>query len=101
MSSTIPSVDLFFCYAHEDEQWRKKLAKHLSPLLRLGFITGWHDRQILPGTDWAHEIDTRLSTSKVIVLLVSADFIASDYCYGHDWLRSARKADPTSCGSFL
>ena len=72
------AVNIFFCYAHEDEPWLRKLEIHLSLLKRQGLISLWHDRLIGPGTDWAKAIDTHLSTASVILLLVSADFLASD-----------------------
>lgn len=75
-------VEVFYSYAHEDEGLRNELEKHLSILKRTGVITGWHDRKIIAGHDWEKEIDTRLNTAKVILLLISADFLASDYCYG-------------------
>lgn len=74
-------MEIFFSYAHEDETLRDELAKHLKNLERQGIIQSWHDRQILPGAEWDHSIDTHLDTADVILLLVSNDFIASDYCY--------------------
>lgn len=75
------AVDVFFSYAHEDEQLRDKLAKHLKLLERTGVIKSWHDRQILPGQEWDGEIDENLKTADIILLLVSDDFLASDYCW--------------------
>ncbi len=75
-------VEIFCSYAHEDKKWLQELEKHLSLLQRQGLISLWHDRLITPGTDWAKTIDTHLETASVILLLVSADFFASDYRYG-------------------
>ena len=75
------AIEVFFSYAHVDEGLRNELAKHLSILERQGIIAGWHDRRIAAGTQWADEIDTHLQTAHVILLLVSADFLASNYCY--------------------
>ena len=86
-------IELFFSYAHKDERLRDELAKHLSLLVNQGFITGWHDRRIPAGTEWAGEIDTRLETSQIILLLVSADFMASQYCYGIEMQRSIERHD--------
>src|SRR5438128_1203057 len=74
-------VKIFFCYAHEDEMLLNKLKTHLSPLRRMGLINMWYDRNISAGTYWEREIDSHLNTSNVILLLVSPDFIDSDYCY--------------------
>ena len=49
-------VEVFFSYAHEDESLRDELEKHLAVLKREGYISGWHDRQIPPGSEWAGEI---------------------------------------------
>src|SRR5262249_46305512 len=76
------SVTLFYSYAHKDEMLRDELEKHLSTLRRQGVIAEWHDRKITGGTDWAQAIDTQLTTASIILLLISPDFIASDYCYG-------------------
>lgn len=72
---------VFFSYSHKDESLRDKLDIHLSSLRREGLIEGWHDRKILPGADWATEIDQNLAHADIIVLMVSANFIASDYCW--------------------
>ncbi|WP_437807808.1 toll/interleukin-1 receptor domain-containing protein [Sorangium sp. So ce1078] len=75
------SVEIFLSYAQADEPLRAELEKHLAGLRRERIIEAWHDRKILAGADRAREIDARLSSSDVILLLVSPDFIGSDYCY--------------------
>ena len=75
-------VRIFYCYAHEDKDLRDQIDKHLGILKRGGKVIVWHDREILAGTDWKREIEEKLLTANVILLLVSADFITSDYCYG-------------------
>src|SRR5712692_5381827 len=82
MGAALTPVEVCCSYAHEDEAWRQKLETHLSLLKRQGLVSLWHDRLIRPGTDWTKAIDTNLETASVILLLVSADFLASDYCYG-------------------
>ena len=74
-------VTIFCCYAHEDEQLLNKLKTHLKPMQRQGLIDVWHDRDISAGMEWEREIDTHLNTAQIILLLVSPDFINSDYCY--------------------
>lgn len=74
-------VKIFFCYAHEDELLLNKLKSHLSPLQREGLIDVWHDRDISAGAEWEKEIDINLNTAQIILLLISPDFLASDYCY--------------------
>ena len=75
-------VKIFFCYAHEDEPLLNKLKAHLRPLQRQGLIDVWHDRDISAGTEWEQEINKHLNDAKIILLLVSPDFMDSDYCYG-------------------
>jgi hypothetical protein len=77
-------VIVFYSYAHEDESLRNELEKHLSLLQRQGLIATWHDRKIVPGTDWAHAINSHLNEAAIILLLISPDFMASDYCYGNE-----------------
>lgn len=79
---------LVFSYAHADEALRNELQKHLSGLQRLGLIRTWHDRRILAGQDFAAEIDQHFETADVVLLLVSPDFIASDYCYNIEMTRA-------------
>jgi TIR domain len=74
-------IEVFFSYAHKDEELKNELVKHLSILKRQGVITAWHDREITAGTEWAGEIDRHLNTAHIILLLISSDFLASDYCY--------------------
>jgi len=80
-SASQQAVEVFFSYAHRDEDLRDELANHLRLLERQRIIAGWHDRRISAGDEWAGEIDTHLQTARIILLLVSADFLASDYCY--------------------
>jgi hypothetical protein len=76
-----PSIEVFFSYAHEDEVLRDALATHLRLLEPQRVIAGWHDRRIPPGGEWAGAIDAQLQRAQIILLLVSADFLASDYSY--------------------
>jgi tetratricopeptide (TPR) repeat protein len=84
-------AEVFYSYAHKDEMLRNELEQHLKLLQRQGLIISWHDRQILPGTDWAQAIDTHLKTASLILLLISSDFLASDYCYGIEMQRALER----------
>jgi hypothetical protein len=79
---------VFFSYSHRDETLRDELEKHLSILKRQGFIETWNDRRIIAGTDLKHEISQNLETADVILLLVSSDFLDSDYCYDIEMKRA-------------
>ena len=73
---------LVFSYSHVDEALRNELEKHLSPLKRMGKIATWHDRRIDPGLEFERrQMDDYFSEADIILLLISSDFIASDYCY--------------------
>jgi hypothetical protein len=74
-------IEVFFSYSHEDESYVNELRKHLAGLKRKGVVTTWHDRMIGAGREWEGQIDHHLETAEIILLLVSADFIASDYCW--------------------
>ncbi len=78
MSQT--GLTLFISYAHEDESFRKDFDKHLAALRREGLVEEWHDRMIKAGQDWERQIHTNLDLSHIIVLLISPDFLASNYC---------------------
>ena len=82
--STSKPVTIFYSYAPEDEALRKGLEKHLATLRREGMIEEWYDRKIEAGADRMIAIDTHLMNASVILLLISPDFIASDYCYGFE-----------------
>lgn len=91
-------IELFYSYAHRDERLRKRLETHLSALRQQGVITEWHDRKIVAGTDWKQSIDAHLMTATVILLLISPDFLASDYSYGVEMQRAlARHAKGDAC----
>ncbi len=85
------TIEIFFSYSHEDEALRKELEKHLSYLKRQGIISGWKDRDIGAGSEWAHEIDAHLNSAHIILLLISPDFIASNYCYGVEVKRAMER----------
>src|SRR2546421_3705131 len=79
---TFEPLEVFYSYADPDEPLQKELDKHLRLLQRNGLITTWHKRRILAGTDWVQNLDERLRTASVILLLISVDFVASNYCDG-------------------
>jgi hypothetical protein len=87
------AIDLFFSYSHRDEALRDELAKQLKLLERQGAIRSWHDRAIGAGSEWRHVIDERLMKARVILLLISADFLASDYCFDLEMKAAMRRHD--------
>ena len=85
------TIEVFYSYAHQDELLRNRLETHLTALKRQGLITSWCDREITGGDDWKREIDTHLHTAQIILLLISADFLASDYCYCEEMKRALER----------
>ncbi|OLV19379.1 AbiTii domain-containing protein [Deinococcus marmoris] len=74
-------MKIFISYSHKDEKFREDLESHIKILNRRGLISVWHDRRISAGQDWKNQIDNNLKESDIVLLLISSDFIASDYCY--------------------
>ncbi|KYF94501.1 hypothetical protein BE20_00080 [Sorangium cellulosum] len=70
-------IRLFFSYSHRDE----------------GLLQSWHDRRIGAGDGWAGQVDRNLDEAEVILLLVSADFLASDYCFDKEMKRALTRHD--------
>ena len=82
---------VFFSYSHVDEGMRDQLDKHLSMLKRNGVIETWHDRRIVPGERFDEAIDANLNAADIILLLISKDFLASDYCYSVEMNRALER----------
>jgi internalin A len=74
-------VKIVFSYSHRDEELRDQLETHLKLLQRNGLISSWHDRKILGGEKWAGVIDDNFKRADLVLPLLSADFLASEYCY--------------------
>src|SRR6266700_6674944 len=87
------TVEIFFSYSHKDQRFRDQLETHLSLLKREGYVSSWHDRKIGAGEEWAGQIDDHLNTAQIILLLISADFVASDYCYDIEMRRALARHD--------
>ena len=90
-------IKLFYCYAREDKHLRDELEKHLAWLKRRYQLTNWHDREILPGEEWEQAIDAHLNTADLILLLLSPDFMASDYCYSKEMKRALERHQAGTC----
>ena len=85
------AVKIFCCYAHEDEPLLNKLKAQLRPLQRQGLIDMWHDRDINAGTEWEREISKQINEAQIILLLVSPDFMNSDYCFSVEMQRAIER----------
>src|SRR6266699_5201143 len=81
MAQQSNEIAIFCCYAREDEKLLDELRAHLSSLQRQKVISVWHDGDISAGAEWELEVKEHLSNANIILLLISSDFIRSDYCY--------------------
>lgn len=70
---------VFISYSHNDEDWLKEVLLHLKHLERKGIVDLWVDKRIKAGQNWRREIDAALKVTKVGILLVSQNFLASDF----------------------
>ena len=84
-------IKVFISYAHEDGPLFEELNKHLALLKWQDIIDVWHDREISAGMEWEREIDTRLNVAQIVLLLVSPDFMASQYCYSVEMARAMKR----------
>ena len=77
-------LEVFISYSHKDKTLRNGLAIHLSNLKNQGIISDWYDGDIVPGTEWEKQIFEHLNAAQIILLLISANFLASPFCYGKE-----------------
>ena len=84
-------LDVFYSYAHEDGSYRDMLNTHLSLLRRQGLIRQWSDRDITGGMEWDPEILRKLEEAHIILLLISADFLASDFIWNEEMKRAMER----------
>lgn len=87
------TLQMFFSYAHEDVDIVVNLQKHLTPLRHERIVEFWYDRDLLAGQSWDLEISSRLEHADIVVVLVSSDFVASEYAYGKELRRALELHD--------
>lgn len=81
-------VSVFFIYARQDQNYKKRIVNNLTPLIQNGTITVWNDEDILPGANWENEIAQHLSEADIILALVSEDFLASSYIQSKELIKA-------------
>ena len=84
-------LTLFVSYSHGDEALKDDLVMHLANLKRQGQIRAWQDRDIEAGAEWDAAIKQQLETAEIILLLITARFINSDYCYDLEMQRALQR----------
>jgi hypothetical protein len=90
-AALIAPAKVFIAYPRVDKRYRNALVKHLSPLKRQGIVDVWYDGEIVAGQEWEAEIIEHLEAANIILMLISADFIASDYCYEKELKRAKER----------
>ncbi len=70
---------IFISYSHEDEEHLERLRIHMKPLEKRGLVVIWDDSKIITGQKWQEKIETALSKANIAILIISADFFASDF----------------------
>lgn len=92
-TSATDAIEVFVSYSHKDRRLKDELVEHLSALHRQGVIATWHDGKIDAGTEWRPEIETHLNRARVILLLISRSFMASEFCYSIEMTRAVERHD--------
>src|SRR6266700_6173788 len=87
----VMAIEIFISYADLCQALLKELEKHLANLKRQDIISSWYDGDITPGAEWEPQIMERLTSAQIILLLISADFIHSDFCYGVEMKRAIER----------
>jgi len=84
-------IEVFISYAHRDEELFEWLIKHLKPLEYEGLIRPWSDLRITAGREFERDIVAALDAADVVLLLISPDFVASEYCWGKEMRRALER----------
>src|SRR5436305_5316536 len=90
---TNEAVELFYSYAPEDKKLLTRLDAHLTLLQHSGVISTWSNHDIRAGSLQAEEIQTHLKRAKIILLLISPAFLASDCCYSVEMQEALRRQE--------
>ena len=89
-------LEVFCCYAREDQKMLAQLKKHLAPLERQGQIMIWSDTNLTAGDEWEKDLQKHLESADTFLLLISPSFMDSDYCYGTEMKRAIKRHNEAS-----
>src|SRR5436305_300279 len=84
-------IEVFISYSRKDKLLRDQLADQLANLRKQNIIRDWFDGDIVPGTEWRKQIQQHLESAQIILLLISADFMASEFCYSTEMMRAIQR----------
>src|SRR6266702_8610624 len=73
------AVEIYISYSTKDKELKNELEKHLAKLEEEGLITLWSDRQMIPGSKWQQELQAHINTARMILLLVTPDYLESEW----------------------
>ncbi len=85
--------EVFISYSHKDRPYLNELTAHLDILRRQKLISTWKDTDISPGTEWEPQIMNSLNKAQIILLLISANFMSSDFCYSTEMDQAIKRHD--------
>jgi TIR domain len=102
-SPAFGSRKVFISYSHNDTRWLQRLQVHLKPLEQEGIVDLWDDTKIAAGTRWRESISEAIETARVAIILISADFLASDFISNQElpWLLTRAAARGTTIISVI
>ena len=86
-----PVIKVFCSYSDEDRPFQERLEKHLTSLVRIGSVLVWDKHKVKPGQEHRREIDEQLKQARLILLLISSNFISSDDCYASDLVKALQR----------
>jgi tetratricopeptide (TPR) repeat protein len=82
---------VFISYSHKDEEWKDRLVTHLRVLEMEGYCSLWDDKKIKAGDDWLPDIENTLNEAQIIIMMISADFLISDFISGMEVPRALER----------
>ena len=84
---------IFISYSHKDEEWRRLIENMLHPLLQRADFSSWSDTKIQSGADWQRELYSELKRSRIVIPLVSSDYLASNFITEKElpWIRAEHR----------
>ncbi|MDR0191365.1 TIR domain-containing protein [Pseudomonas yamanorum] len=90
-------LKIFISYSHADKDYLVRFITYLSNMKRQNEVSAWTDRQITAGNEWRNKIDENLLDADIVIILVSPDFVNSEYCYDLEMVKAIERHRANSC----